>query len=60
VLIDTTDRVLWAAAAMANMCASARAIPMVLTETRCAQVGADAAMLERQRAELLALVDRRP
>ena len=60
VLVDTTDRVSWAAAAMASMCASARAMTKVLAETRCAQVDADAAMLERQRAELLALLDKRP
>lgn len=60
VLVDATDRVLWAAAAMANMCASARAMAPVLTETRCAQVDADLVMLEQQRAELRALLDARP
>jgi hypothetical protein len=59
-LIDTTGRVLWAAAAMANMCASARAIRMVLVGTRCSLVDADTAMLEQQRAELLSLLDKRP
>lgn len=58
VLVDTTERVLWAAAAMANMCASARSLPKVLAQTRCDQIAADIAKLERQRAELRALLDK--
>ena len=50
VLVDTTDRMLRAAAAMANMCASARTLTNVLAETRCDQVAADTAKLEQQRA----------
>jgi len=57
VLVDTTDRMLWAAQAMENMCASARALTEVLAKTRCDQVAADIADLERQRDELGALLD---
>jgi hypothetical protein len=57
VLVDTTDRMLWAAGAMENMCATARTLATVLAETRCAQVAADIADLERQRAELRALLE---
>jgi hypothetical protein len=58
VLVDATDRLLWAAEAMANMCASARILTNLLAETRCAQVAADITDLERQRAELRAWLDK--